>query len=71
VVEESVGLHQPAFPAIELADHQPGVRQTEVLAPETPFANLPDDSQFELADLQVVTGALRDGAWWWRRAARR
>ena len=27
----------------------------------TPFANLPDDAQFELADLQVVTGTLRDG----------
>lgn len=38
-----------------------GVRRTEIGSPEMPFANLPDDSQFELADLQVVTGPLRDG----------
>jgi hypothetical protein len=28
---------------------------------DSPFADLPDDTGFELADLQVVTGALRDG----------
>lgn len=28
---------------------------------EAPFAKLPDDAQFELADMQVVTGELRDG----------
>lgn len=28
---------------------------------EAPFANLPDDNNFELADLQIVTGTVRDG----------
>ena len=28
---------------------------------EAPFADLPDDAQFELADLQVATSTLRDG----------
>lgn len=28
---------------------------------EAPFANLPDDAQFELGDMQIVTGELRDG----------
>jgi len=47
----------------------PGIQRTtrstravsEGMSPSAPFENLPDDVQFELADLQVVTGNLRDG----------
>jgi len=48
---------------------RPGKRSGKQAAPETragnspdaPFADLVDDAQFELGDLQVVTGAIRDG----------
>ncbi len=41
--------------------NRPTRRTAEGQLAEAPFANLPDDSQFEMADLQVATGSLRDG----------
>jgi hypothetical protein len=60
-LKSELDYRSPIRPPLNSQIVAPGVRRTQVLAPETPFANLPDDSQFELADLQVVTGALRDG----------
>ena len=36
-------------------------RQVSSAAAGAPFADLPDDTNFELADLQVITGTARDG----------
>lgn len=33
----------------------------ESVSAEAPFASLPDDATFELADMQIVTGSVRDG----------
>lgn len=36
-------------------------QRAQTVSPEAPFADLLDDSKFELEDMQVVTGVLRDG----------
>ena len=57
------------IPQMDSQMYSPGMQRTprsartasEGLSPTAPFENLLDDSKFELADMQVVTGNVRDG----------
>lgn len=68
-LESPLDYQSQLVPQVSSQMISPGVRRTtrparealEGASADAPFAGLPDDTQFELADLPVVTGNLRDG----------